>query len=159
MLFLDEVRCQEFPTDKPQSEKPTPAALKAAITHALKHGCAKGTKVFIYGPTNAGKSHILEALITLFGDFAFTRPVGRANNYPLQDLFGKKVVVLHDFRTTTYRLDLDGLLVWFECGRLRAPAPQNHEKGDLMYGERAPIFCVWVFGNHHSEIRSRVARA
>ena len=93
-----------FPADKTQSKKPTPAALKAAITHAVKHGCAKGTKVFINGPTNAGKSHILEALITSFGEFAFRRPVGRANNCPLQDLFGK--------RLSWYRISAHRLTVW-----------------------------------------------
>ena len=95
--------------------------------------------VFVYGPKDAGKSHVLKPLVSVFGERAFTRPVGKGN-YPLRDIFGKKVVVLQDLRPNTYKLSFDSLLVWWEGEAFRVPQAQNHYKGDALYSERAPLF-------------------
>ena len=78
-------------------------------------------------------------MIEIFGDYAFVRPVGRGN-YPLQDIFNKKIAVLQDLRTETYKLSFDSLLVWWEGETFRIPLPQNVNKGDKLYRERAPVF-------------------
>jgi hypothetical protein len=131
---------QAYRSEWPADEKPTPLAIKAALRNALQKGCAKGTNVFFYGPRDAGKSHLLKPLISLFGEYAFTRPVGNRSNYPLQDIFEKKVIVLQDLRTDTFKLPFADLLVWFEGESVRVPLPQNHYRGDRTYNERAPVF-------------------
>ena len=83
--------------------------------------------------------HVLKPLINVFGARAFTRPVGKGN-YPLQDIFGMKVIVLQDIRPNTYKLSFDSLLVWWEGEAFRVPQAQNHHKGNALYAERAPLF-------------------
>ena len=57
-----------------------------------------------------------------------------------QCIFGKKVVVLQDLRSSTFSLPWDHLLAWFEGETFRVPLPQNHHQGDGIYTEAAPIF-------------------
>ena len=129
-----------LPPSSPANEAPTSSAVKAAIIYALKEGSGKKHNVFFYGPKDAGKSHLLKPLIQIYREFAFTRPVGVRSSFPLQDIFGKKVVVLQDLRTSTYQMTFDALLVWFEGESFRVPMPQNHHQGDKLYDEQAPIF-------------------
>ena len=68
--------------------------MRAAIRKCLKLGCQKHANVYFYGPGNTAKSHTIEPLYTIFGRDAFVRPTGKANQYPLQNLFHKKVVLL-----------------------------------------------------------------
>ena len=134
------IQVQRYPPELSPHEAPSSVAVRAALRRALQQGCAKRTKVFIYGPKDAGKSHVLKPIVKAFGDLAYTRPVGKGN-YPLQDLFDKKVVVLQDLRVHTYKLDFDALLVWWEGEEVRVPVPQNGaHKGDRVYKERAPVF-------------------
>ena len=67
------------------------------------------------------------------------RPAGR-DNYPLQALFGKKVVVLQDLRYSSLRLGWDALLVWWEGKPVQIPMPRNIHAGTKMYNEKAGIF-------------------
>lgn len=123
------------------AEAPQPVMLKQAIRSALEFGCRKHNNVFIYGPRSSGKSHLLEPLMAIFGEAAFTRPAGKSN-YPLQDLFGKKVCLLQDVRARSFGLGFDALLVWWEGKSFRVPLPQNAHCGDRSYDERAPIFAT-----------------
>ena len=63
------------------------------------------------GLHDSGNSFILKPLTEVFRDLAFTRPVAKASDYPLQDLFGKKAVLLQNLRITAYTLPFDALLV------------------------------------------------
>ena len=131
---------QNFPASAPPNELPTSFALRSAFRHALQDGAGKYNNIYIYGPKDAGKSHLLKPLIELFGDHCFVRPVGKKNNYPLQEIFGKKICVLQDFRATTYDMGFDDLLVWFEGESFQVPLPQNSNKGNRLYDEKAPLF-------------------
>ena len=130
---------QGFPSDGIRQERPYATAVKAALRRALQLRNRKHSSVYFYGPKDAGKSFLLKPLIELFADLAFTRPVGKPSNYPLQDLFGKKMVILQDLRMSTFQLAFDHLLAWFEGEKFRVPLPQNHHKGDGLYTEAAPI--------------------
>jgi hypothetical protein len=123
----------------PQEERPTPEAVRSAIVTALRNGCGKHTNLFVYGPNTTGKSHILKPLAEVFADCCFVRPAGKGN-YPLEKLFGAKVCVLQDIRTSTFKLAWDDLLIWFEGDRFTVPLPRNRHGGDRDYAERAPIF-------------------
>lgn len=131
---------ENFPPTYAEAEKPTAAALRAAFKDALQNGAGKYFNVFIYGPKDAGKSHLLKPLIKLFGSHCFVRPVGKKNSFPLQGIFDKKVCVLQDFRASTYDMGWDDLLVWFEGETFEVPMPQNAHKGNKVYSEKAPIF-------------------
>ena len=128
------------PQDAVQSEKPREASVKLSMRRALQKYGRKHSSVLFHGPKDAGKSFLLKPLLEIFGDRAFIRPVGLCGNYPLQEIFGKKVAVLQDLRTTTFRLPFDHLLAWFEGESFRVPLPQNHHLGDGLYREAAPIF-------------------
>ena len=91
-------RCEGHPPNS--LEAPRSDLVRAALRRALLLGCGKGINVFIYGPANAAKTHLLQPLVAIFGDRAFVRPVGKGS-FPLQDLPGKKVVVLQDLRAAT----------------------------------------------------------
>ena len=119
-----------------EAEAPRPALLRKAIRHALQSGAQKHANVCFWGPASSGKSHVLKPLVTLFKDLALTRPVGKSN-FPLQQIFGKKVVVLQDFRTTTYKLSFDEYLVWWEGEAFDVPIKFGSDK---TYNERAPVF-------------------
>jgi hypothetical protein len=135
------IQRQSFPAASDRAEIPHSDALRRAIRKALEQGCLKHTNVFIYGPRSSGKSHVLEPLMKIFSGSAFTRPAGKSN-YPLQDLFGKKVCVLQDLRVRTFSLCFDALLVWWEGKAFRVPLPQNVHTGDGFYTEAAPIFAT-----------------
>ena len=104
---LLDVQVRAFDASHLPEEIPTAHAIKSAVRRALQGGSGKRRNVYFYGPKDAGKSFMLKPIIKIFDDHCFTRPVGKANNYPLQDLFGKKVVVLQDLRLSTYRLPFD----------------------------------------------------
>ena len=123
-------------------EAPHSAAVRSAMCKALKMGADKYVNLFFYGPKTSGKSHCMKPLIAMFKEDAFTRSVGKGN-YPLQDIFGKKICVLQDIRTETYKLAWDSLLVWWEGESFRVPLPQNGQHmGDKLYEERAPVFAT-----------------
>ena len=115
-------------------------ALRNAIREALQTGAEKHTNVYVYGPKDAGKSHVLKPMVAVFGEYCFVRPVGKKNSFPLQALFDKKVCVLQDFRASTYQMGFDDLLVWFEGESFEVPLPQNSHKGNRVYSEKAPLF-------------------
>ena len=138
---LLDVQVRAFPLfDALPQELPSPHAIKAAMRKCLQHGGDKHSNIYFYGPKNAGKSHMLKPMVKLFGQYCFVRPVGKTDNYPLQEIFGKKAAVLQDLRTTTYNLPWDALLVWFEAEDFMVPLPQNHFMGNKLYDEKAPIF-------------------
>ena len=123
----------------PSAGLPPLEALREAIVLALKQGSQKHTNVFLYGPNTSGKSHILKPLMEIYSECCFLRPAGKGN-YPLEDLFGKKVCVLQDVRTSTFKLAWDDLLVWFEGEKFTVPLPRNRHSKDRLYIEQAPVF-------------------
>lgn len=132
-------QCEAFPPLMPQHELPASDKVRDAIRSALQRGAQKHTNVFFYGPNTSGKSHVLKPLMEIFAGYVFVRPVGKGN-YPLQDIFGAKVCVLQDVRTSTFKLSWDDLLVWFEGEKFVVPFPRNTHSKDMEYHGRAPIF-------------------
>ena len=85
------------------------------------------------------KSHLLKPLLQIFGSAAFARPCGQSN-FPLQNIFGKKVCVLQDLRVSTFKMGFDSLLVWWQGESFPAPLPRNMHKEDVLYTEAAGSF-------------------
>ena len=124
-----------------QMEAPHSISIRRALRRCLQEGCKKFNNVYIYGPKTSGKSHVAKAVAKIFQDSVFPRPVGKGN-YPLQQIFGKKVCVLQDIRVSTFKLDFDALLVWLEGETFDVPLPQNRHEGDRTYKERAPVIAT-----------------
>jgi len=122
-------------------ELPHVETVRAALRTALKDGCGKHRNVFIVGPANAAKTHLLAPLVSIFGKESFRRPLGKTN-YPMMDIHGKKVCVLEDLRAATFGLGWDAYLVWWEGLPLPVPMPQNHHRGPKDYVDRAPVFAT-----------------
>ena len=101
--------------------------------------CDKHQNVFLHGPNTSGKSHVFKPLVAIFEGTVFLRPVGKGN-FPMQQIFAKKVCVLQDCRVNTFKLGFDALLVWFEGEDFPVPVPQNKNEGDPLYTGRAPVF-------------------
>ena len=125
----------------PEKELPRSAAIRAAFRKALQQGCGKDQNVFLIGPPNAAKSHLLASMIAIFGKHSFRRPLGKSN-FPMMEIHGKKVCILEDLRVTTFGLGWDAYLVWWEGQAIPVPMPQNHHKGSLDYEDKAPVFAT-----------------
>ena len=136
---LLQLHCNSWPPHAPEHEKPDAASVRRAIQLALQQGCKKHNNIFLYGPNTSGKSHLLKPLAEIFAQCAFLRPVGKGN-YPLQEIFGAKVCVLQDVRVSSFKLDFDALLVWFEGEKFPVPLPRNTHTKDKWYDEKAPVF-------------------
>jgi hypothetical protein len=126
----------------PADELPHSAALRDAFRRSLQEGCEKHNNVYIYGPKDAAKSHMLQPLLAIFGvKNSFRRPIGRSN-FPMMSIHGKKVCLLEDMRVNTFKIGFDALLVWFEGQPVEVPMPQNQHDGNKDYTDRAPIFAT-----------------
>lgn len=136
---LLKLQCACFPAHASASEQPDSKSLREAIRRALREGCKKHTNVFLHGPNTSGKSHVLKPLAEILDGCTFLRPVGKGN-YPLQGIFGAKACVLQDVRVTSFKLDFDSLLIWFEGEKFPVPLPRNRHDKDRYYDERAPVF-------------------
>jgi hypothetical protein len=133
------LHCHAFPPRANDDERPLSGRVRQAIQRALREGCKKFVNVFFYGPNTSGKSHVTKPLMSIFGQRAFKRPVGRGN-FPLQGIFGKKVCVLQDVRVNTFKVGFDSLLVWWEGESFPVPLPQNLHKGDRDWWRMAALW-------------------
>ena len=122
-------------------ETPHSAVVRYALRRCLQEGCQKHVNVFFHGPRSSGKSHVTKGLETIFGKYAFRRPVGKGS-FLMQELFGKKVCVLQDVRPGTFSMDWDSLLVWWEGEEFLVPLPQGKFTGHRLYNEKAGVFAT-----------------
>ena len=77
-----------------------------------------------------------------FGKECYVKPVGVSNSYPLQSLFGKRVMVLQDLRVDSLKLSFDSLLVLLEGQALEVPLPRNHFSANKVYNGTAGAFAT-----------------
>jgi hypothetical protein len=123
------------------SDVPTTENVRASFRRCLQNPCQRYFSIYILGDRSAGKSHLIKPMMSIFGDFAFLRPVGKSN-YPFMDIFGKKVCLIDEIRPGTLNLAWDEMLVWLDGQVTPVPMPQNHHKGNKKYCERAPVFAT-----------------
>ena len=102
-----------------------------ALWRALVDGAKKGAVACFVGPKDSGKTFLTSPVEIVFKDHVFLRTAGRSN-FPLQDLPGKKVVCLQDFRVDSCGLSWDDLLAWWEGSPLKVGMPRNVVSQDVL---------------------------
>ena len=122
----------------PGEETPSSEALRRALRRCLQNRSGKHLNVYLYGVRSTGKTHLLAPLRRIFRLSAFLRPVGR-DNFPMREIFEKKVAIIEDLRVRTLGLEWDAMLVWLEGLDVPIPMPQNQHRGTKMYTEACPI--------------------
>lgn len=107
---------------------------------ALKDGRRKGTNVMICGPTNCGKSFLLDPLEISF--HAFVNPAN--NRYCWVGLEEAEVVYLNDFRWSPEMISWSDFLLLLEGSTVHLPRPRNVFTTDLRIDRKnnVPFFAT-----------------
>ncbi len=110
-----------------------------AMFTALADGRGKGRNLWLYGETNRGKT-FLTAPIEMVYD-TFDNP--GEGKYNLDELPGKDVALLDDFRVEEKLIPWRVLLLWLDGRPFRIPRPRN-EPGmkDYRYSGTAPVLLM-----------------
>ena len=99
-----------------------------AIRNSLRKGRSKGNNILIVGPTNCGKSFLLNPLELIFKTF-----INPANTrYAWIDLEGCEVAYLNDFRWNREIIEWSDFLLLLEGQTVHLPRPKNQFSSDLL---------------------------
>jgi hypothetical protein len=118
-------------------------ALFEDILGALLAGRSESIPVIVLAGARGGegKSMLLKALLTLFGDrHVFKGPV--PGNFPMVDLLGKKVAFLDEWRFDQSIISFACQCMWYDGSTVPIARPQNvpGAAGHKDYTGSAPIF-------------------
>ena len=87
-----------------------------------------------------GKSFLYSPLMAIFGT-EFVQSTMQKGNFPLMDIFDKRIALLDEWRFDDSVLDMSTQLLWFEGKPLTITLPQNQGTvGHRTYKGTAPIF-------------------
>lgn len=67
------------------------------------HG--KANCIWLHGPGNAGKTHVIKSLCMLFITVGYVKSIDQANAFPFQGLIGKKIALLDEFHVPKDYID------------------------------------------------------
>ena len=102
-------------------------SLCEAMYTVLEKGRGKYKNIYIYGPSNCGKSFLFGPLKTLFN--AFCNPATGSFAWLRAD--EAEVIYLNDFRLNPTVIAWADLLQALEGNVVQVPAPKNHCKRDF----------------------------
>ena len=107
----------------------------AAIRNALVKGRRKNTNILLTGPTNCGKSFLLDPLELIFS--AFMNPA--TGRYAWIGMERCEVAYLNDFRWSPETIAWSDFLLLFEGQTVNLPRPKNQFATDLRVGRENTI--------------------
>lgn len=106
-----------------------------AVRNALKKGRGKGNNLLIVGPTNCGKSFLLNPLELIFKTF-----INPANTkYAWIGLEDSEVAYLNDFRWNREMIEWSDFLLLLEGQTVHLPRPKNQYATDLAIDRKHSI--------------------
>ena len=111
-----------------------------AVREAIIKGRQKNNNIMLVGPTNCGKSFLLNPLELIFK--TFMNPA--SGKYAWVDLGDKEVAFLNDFRWTPEIIQWEELLNLLEGQTVHLPRPKNMFSSDLCIARTntIPIFAT-----------------
>ena len=118
-----------------------PDAFGAAILDSLKHGRSKYRNIIVFGPSNCGKTTLLEPLTKIYRPFA-----NPATNSKFAWIGADKgeIIFLNDFRWSPEVIGWETLLLLLEGQLVNLPTPKNSYPKDIVISVEndVPIFCT-----------------
>ena len=120
------------------SNKVHPILFAAAMRDVLQFGRGKHRNIIIVGPTNCGKTFLLELLELVFN--TFSNPA--ADKYAWVGADKAEVILLNDFRWSKELIEWKSLLLLLEGDQVNLPAPKNHFVTDVCINGDTPVFAT-----------------
>ncbi|XP_072021057.1 uncharacterized protein [Amphiura filiformis] len=109
-----------------------------AVKYLLTEGRGKYRNIMITGPTNCGKSFMLQPLTTIYR--AFANPA--TTTYAWIGAAEAEVILLNDFRWNQQIIAWSDFLLLLEGECVHLPAPKTHYSRDIEIDSDVPIFCT-----------------
>ena len=126
-----------------------PVAFKRAVLRALEHGPEKSTNVFLHGPTNCGKSFLLNPLLGLYR--CFKKPQ-KGSSYAMSGLEECEAVLWHEFEHDEKVLSWSDMLLWLEGEEWNIGKSKSFADRDLPYNPKGtPVFMTAARPLHHRD--------
>jgi len=109
--------------------------LERAIIHALDVGRGKDSNLYLHGDADCGKSFVLDPLRLVYTS-ALTNPAPN-ERFGLENIHGKEIVLLHDFKGDELYCPWGNTLCWLEGKPVGLEVKGG---GSFEYSGTAPVF-------------------
>ena len=118
-----------------------PDEFGAAILDLLTHGRSKYRNIIVHGPSNCGKTFLLDPLTKIYR--AFSNPATNSK-FAWIDSDKRELIFLNDFRWTPEVIGWETLLLLLEGQLVNLPTPKNSYPRDIVITAEmdTPIFCT-----------------
>lgn len=93
--------------------------------------------IWLHGPGNAGKTHVIKSLCTLFISIGYVKSIDQASQFPFQGLHGKRIGLLDEFHIP--KNFIDEFKELFSGASL--PVNLKYQKG-LQHTTPMPFICM-----------------
>ena len=109
-----------------------------AVVTLLDKDRGKYRNLYIKGPTNCGKTFLLNPLTLVF--FAFSNPA--TTTFAWMGAEQAEVIFLNDFRWSSQIISWHDLLLLLDGQLVHLPAPKTHYNSDISLTRDIPLFCT-----------------
>ena len=109
-----------------------------AMKDAIENDRGKYRNVMLVGPTNCGKTFLLNPLSVVFN--CFQNPAN--SNFAWVGAEESEVILFNDFRWNKQILPWNDMLLLLEGALVHLPAPKTHFLKDIAFSKDTPIFCT-----------------
>ena len=117
-----------------------PIVFAHALRQSVNKGRGKERNIMLVGPTNSGKTFLLDPLTHIFD--CFTNPAN--NKYAWVGVDEKECIVLQDFSLSSFPdlISWKSLLLLLEGQKVHLPAPKNHYAKDVELKRDIPVLAT-----------------
>lgn len=109
-----------------------------AVRCLLENGRGKYRNILVKGPSNCGKTFLLNPLTILYP--TFSNPA--TSTFAWLGVESSEVIFLNDFRWSAAIIPWHNLLLLLEGQTVHFPAPKTHYSEDIVFDRDSPIFCT-----------------
>lgn len=114
------------------------AEFVGAVRLLLDQGRGKYRNIILTGPSNCGKTFLLNPLNVVYNTFCNPATA----SFAWVGVEDCEVILLNDFRWSPQVIPWHNLLLLLEGQLVRFPAPKTHYAKDIVFDTDAPIFCT-----------------